>query len=184
MAQPQVAPEENAYRISAELAGQVRLAVQARDQDRLVSLLDPLHPADVADLLEQVDPELRRDAVSLLGGHLDSEVVSELGESLQGELLAQLPPQQLEEVVRDLESDDVVDLVEDLESEQQQAVLNAMDEVDRAVVETLASVSGGLRRQVDAARSREGFRSIGTSEPQLITCVRSPACPNSSTTSS
>ena len=135
MAQPQIAPEENAYRITAELVGQVRQAVQAQDQGRLVRLLDPLHAADVADLLEQVDPELRRDAVSLLGGHLEGEVVSELGESLQGELLAQLPPQQLEEVVRDLESDDVVDLVEDLGSEQQQAVLDAMDEVDRAVVE-------------------------------------------------
>ena len=135
MAQPQMAAEENAYRITAELVGQVRQAVQAQDQGQLVRLLDPLHVADIADLLEQVDPELRRDAVSLLGEHLDSEVVSELGESLQAELLAQLPPRQLEEVVRDLESDDVVDIVEDLGTEQQQAVLNAMDEVDRAVVE-------------------------------------------------
>ena len=135
MAQPHMAAEENAYRITAELVGQVRQAVQAQDQGRLVGLLDPLHAADVADLLEQVDPELRRDVVSLLGEHLDSEVISELGESLQGELLAQLQPQQLEEVVRDLESDDVVDIVEDLGTEQQQAVLDAMDEVDRAVVE-------------------------------------------------
>ena len=135
MAQPQMAAEENAYRITAELAGQVRKAVQDRDQDRLVGLLDPLHVADIADLLEQVGPELRRDAVSLLGEHLDSEVISEVDESLQEELLAQLPPQQLEEVVRDLDSDDVVDLVEDLGTEQQQAVLNALDEVDRAVVE-------------------------------------------------
>ena len=134
MAQPQMAAEENAYRITAELVGQVRQAVHAQDQGRLVGLLDPLHVADIADLLEQVDPELRRDVVSLLDEHLDSEVISELGESLQGELLAQLRPQQLEEVVRDLESDDVVNLVEDLGTEQQQAVLNAMDEVDRAVV--------------------------------------------------
>ena len=135
MAQPQMAAEENAYRITSELVGQVRQAVQAQDQGQLVRQLDPLHAADIADLLEQVDPELRRDAVSLLGEHLESEVISELGDSLQGELIAQLPPQQLEEVVRDLESDDVVDIVEDLGTEQQQAILNAMDEVDRAVVE-------------------------------------------------
>ena len=95
MAQPQMAADENAYRITAELAGQVRRAVQRQDQDRLVGLLDPLHVADIADLLEQVDPELRKDAVSLLGEHLDSEVISEVDESLQEELLAQLLPQQL-----------------------------------------------------------------------------------------
>ena len=135
MAQAQAASGENAYRITAELTGQVKEAVQAQDQDCLVALLDALHVADIADLFEQIDPELRRDAVALWGGHFDSEVISELDESIQEELLSQLPRERLKEVVRDLESDDVVDLVEDLGAEQRREVLSALNDVDRAVVE-------------------------------------------------
>ena len=135
MAQAQAASGENAYRITAELTGQVKEAVQAQDQDCLVALLDALHVADIADLFEQIDPELRRDAVALWGRHFDSEVISELDESIQEELLSQLPRERLKEVVRDLESDDVVDLVEDLGAEQQREVLSALNDVDRAVVE-------------------------------------------------
>ena len=75
------------YRSPAELVGQIRSAVQDGDQAQLVRLLEPLHEADIADILEQVDPELRRDAVALWGRHFDSDVLSELDEPIQQELV-------------------------------------------------------------------------------------------------
>ena len=45
----------------------------------------------------------------------------------------------LAEAVRELESDDVVDLVEDLEEPQQEAILGALDDADRVVVEQALS---------------------------------------------
>ena len=107
---------DDSYRITADLVDNVKFAVEANDQARLVSLLEQLHEADIADLLEQVDPELRRAVVDLWGRHFDSDVLSEVDESIQEELLTQFPPDQLAEVVRDLDSDDVVDLVEDLDA--------------------------------------------------------------------
>ena len=123
------------YRIPAELAGQIRTAVQDGDQAQLVRLLEPMHEADIADILEQVDPELRRDAVALWGRHFDSDVLSELDEAIRQELVAQLAPEHLADAVRELDSDDVVDLVEDLDTEQVEAVLDALDDADRAIVE-------------------------------------------------
>jgi len=69
------------------------------------------------------------------GGGIDSEVLSELDEALREDIIDGLAPEALAQVVRDLESDDVVDLVEDLGEPQQEAVLDALADADRAVVE-------------------------------------------------
>ena len=126
---------DGAFPITAELVASIREAVEARDRAQLLKLLDPIHVADIADLLEQVDPDLRRKLVGIWGENFDSEVLAEVDELIQPELVSQLSPMQLAEAVRDLDSDDVVDLLEDLEADQAQAVLSALDDVDRAVVE-------------------------------------------------
>jgi magnesium transporter len=46
-----------------------------------------------------------------------------------------LAPQVLAEAVRDLETDDVVDLIEDLDEPQQEVILDALEDSDRAAVE-------------------------------------------------
>jgi magnesium transporter len=97
--------------------------------------MDPLHPADIADLLEQMDGGTRRAAVSLYDKEFDGDILSELDDGLRQEIISYLRPDVLIEAVRDLESDDVVDLIEDLESENQTAVLDALDDSDRLAVE-------------------------------------------------
>ena len=69
------------------------------------------------------------------GDYFDSEVLSEIDESIQPKLVSHLSSMQLVNAVRDLDSDDVVDLLEDLEADQAHAVLSALDDGDRAVVE-------------------------------------------------
>lgn len=113
----------------------VRAALEAGDAGRLRALLGPLHAADIADLLEQVEGGLRREIVLLAPDVVDGDVLSDLDESLREEVIEALPPGQLAEAVRDLDSDDVVDLIEDLGAPQQEAVLDALEDVDRAAVE-------------------------------------------------
>jgi len=117
----------------------IRLAVAAGDKQRLGELLEPLHPADVADLLEQVDSGHRREILLLGAQFFDGSVLSELDEGLREEVISFLPPEVLSEAVRELESDDVVDLVEDLEEPQQQAILEALGVPERVAVEQALS---------------------------------------------
>ncbi|MEL6798617.1 MAG: magnesium transporter [Pseudomonadota bacterium] len=128
-------PPEHDYALSNEVVGAVHLAVATGDQARLRDLLDPLHAADIADLLEQVPTGERREILLLASDVVDGEVLSELDESLREEVIAFLPQEALGEAVRDLESDDVVDLIEDLEAPQQEALLDALDDADRVAVE-------------------------------------------------
>ena len=113
----------------------VRAAVEHEDVTRLHMLLDPLHPADIADLLEQVSDGLRSRLLHMWKGGIVGDVLSELDESIREDIIDGLNATELADAVRDLDSDDVVDLLEDLDEPQQEAILDALDDAERMVVE-------------------------------------------------
>lgn len=148
--------EEEDYGLDGELVDRILAAADAGDAGRLTELLEPLHAADIADLLEQVGGNERRQIVRLWGREIDGEVLTELDESIREEVIAALPREVLAEAVRELDSDDVVDLIEDLEEPQQEAILKVLDEPDRAAVEqslTYPEYSAGrlMQREVVTA---------------------------------
>jgi len=110
-------------------------AVDAGDGARLGEELAGLHPADIADLLEQISDAERAAFVGLWDGAGVGEVLSELDEGLREEVIGALEPAALSAAVRDLETDDLVDLVEDLEAAQRASILEALKPRDRYAVE-------------------------------------------------
>ena len=130
-----IAAAEGDYEIDRDILRQVRIAVAANDAAHLTRLLEPLHAADIADLLEQVDDETRVELVQLYGREFDGEILSELDEGIREEVIEALHPEVLTEAVRELETDDVVDLIEDLDAPQQAAILDALEAPDRIAVE-------------------------------------------------
>ena len=110
-------------------------AVEAGDSASLQALLKPLHPADVADLLEQIGADDRRALLALWAGEIDGDILSEISDSIREEVIEWLPPDVVAEAVRDLDTDDVVDILEDLEEPAQEAILSALERADRVAVE-------------------------------------------------
>ncbi|PIE15551.1 MAG: magnesium transporter [Rhodobacterales bacterium] len=110
-------------------------AVEDQDSAELDHLLEPLHSADIADMLEQISEPQRRALLQLWKGGMEGEILSDLDEGLRSEVIRDLAPEELAEAVRDLETDDVVDLIEDLDGDQQGAVLRALEASDRVAVE-------------------------------------------------
>src|SRR5699024_6722661 len=53
-------------------------AVDTQNAARLDELLEPLHAADVADLVEQISPPERRELVALWGKNINGAILSEL----------------------------------------------------------------------------------------------------------
>ncbi len=150
--------EEETFGLSARVFDEVLDAVEANDARTLDELLGQMHPADVADLLEQLDGRDRKALLSLWKGGMDGEILSELNESLREEVIQSLAPQELAEAVRELESDDVVDLVEYLDEAQQEAVLGALHAADRVAVEKALAYpeeSAGRLMQVEVVRAPE-----------------------------
>ena len=148
--------EDEPGRLDDRKTAQIREAVADEDVERLTELVDPLHAADIADLLEQLDSPERLQLVRLYGREFDGEILSELGDGVREEVIAALHPEVLQEAVRELESDDVVDLLEDLEEDQRAAILEALRPSDRMAVEralTYPEYSAGrlMQREVLAA---------------------------------
>ena len=126
-------------RLDADRVRAFEEAAEAGDVEALAALAEPLHPADIADLLEQLAPETRLSVLRTAPALVDGDVLSELEEGLREEVIEGMRPEDLAEAVRDLESDDVVDLIEDLEDAQQQEILDVLEASDRVAVEQALS---------------------------------------------
>jgi magnesium transporter len=127
--------DDDAYALGRKDVARVLYAVDCEDRDQLLALIEPMHAADIADLLEQVNAFDRGRLIRLYGQEFDGEILSELEETLREEVMEALSPQVLADAVRDLETDDVVDLIEDLDEPQQEAILDVLEDSDRAAVE-------------------------------------------------
>jgi magnesium transporter len=126
---------EGSYKLERSDVTAVVNAVERGDQGLLSMLMDPMHPADIADLLEQISTVERRKLIHLYDREFDGEILSELDESIRDEVIAILRPEVLADAVRELESDDVVDLIEDMNVTQQDVILDALEDSDRVAVE-------------------------------------------------
>lgn len=126
---------EDAYELDRKRVAQILFALDRDERETLVELMEPLHPADIADLLEQINAFDRGRLIRLYDKEFDGDILSELDELIREEVIAALTPQVLADAVRDLDSDDVVDLLEDLEEPQQEAILDALEDSDRVAVE-------------------------------------------------
>ncbi|WP_226781781.1 magnesium transporter [Oceaniglobus trochenteri] len=131
--------DEDAYALDRRAVAAILDAVELGDAEALTRLMEPLHAADIADLLEQIDSGDRQRLIVLYGKEFDGEILSELDEGIREEVIAALSPQVLSDAVREMESDDVVDLLEDLEKPQQDAILEVLEAADRLAVERALS---------------------------------------------
>lgn len=114
-------------------------AVEAGDDETARRLVQPLHPADVADLIELARSDEREGLVKALAGIISPDVLAEMNDYVREGLLDEMEPQQVADIAGQLDTDDAVALIEDLDRDEQQAVLRAMEPDDRAAVEEALS---------------------------------------------
>ncbi len=117
----------------------IEAALEAEDEGEVRALAKPLHPADIADLFEQVSAEQRSKLAAALGPDLNAEVLAELNDWVRDEIVGELAPAQVAEAVAEMDTDDAVALIEELEPAEQEAVLDELSADDRVAIETALS---------------------------------------------
>jgi magnesium transporter len=127
--------EEELYGPSEELLENVSAALAEGDIPQVEALIEDLHPADVADLIEHLEPDERKLFVEITRHVIEAETISHLDETVRDEVVEQLGPQAVAEVVGELDTDDAVELLEDLEPERQQEVLESMPAEERVLLQ-------------------------------------------------
>ncbi len=129
--------EEN--RLKPEFVDAVRDAIEEGDESLAYDLVEPLHPADIADLLELLQRDERRQLAAAITDLMTGDVIAELNDYVRDDMIEALSPEALAEIAEQLDTDDAVQLIEDMEPEDQAAVLAEMEPEDRAAIESALS---------------------------------------------
>ena len=126
-------------RLTRDYVDRVLDAVEDGNLNEVRRLVEPLHEADIADLLELTPSERRGELALSLGDLMSAEVLAEVNDYVREDIIDALPAAQVAGLAGQLDSDDAVAIIEDMEAEDQQAVLAELDPEDRAVIEDALS---------------------------------------------
>ena len=114
-------------------------AVEAGDFEEARARVEPLHPADIADLIELTPAEDRAALASAIADRIDGDVLAEMHDWVRDALVDALEPRQIADIAAELDTDDAVAIIEDLDADDQREVLRALDPDDRAAIEEALS---------------------------------------------
>ncbi len=129
--------EEN--RLKPQFVDSVVDALDRGDESVAYDLVEPLHPADIADLFELLERDRRRQLAAAITDLMTGEVIAELNDYVRDDMIEALPPEAVAGIAEQLDTDDAVQLIEDLEPEDQRAILAEMEPEDRAAIESALS---------------------------------------------
>ncbi len=126
-------------RLKPEFVRRVKEALEKGETDAVYDMVEPLHPADIADLFELVDQDERLSLARAINDQMSVEVIAELNDYVRELLVEELPAGIIADIAEQLETDDAVAMIEDLDEADQQAVLAELEPEDRAAIETALS---------------------------------------------
>jgi len=109
----------------------LRLALDQGTRRQVGRLVNALHPAEIASLLESLPPAQRQIVWDLVDPELEGEVLVELAEEVRASLIREMEPEELVAAAEDLELDDLAILVRDLPETVHQQILRSLDAQDR-----------------------------------------------------
>jgi len=111
-------------------------------------LVNSMHPAEIASLLESLPPAQRQVVWDLVDPEIDGEVLVELNEEVRADLIRDMEDEDLVAATENLEVDDLADLLRELPEHVHRQVLRSMDSRDRerlnAVLAYEPDTAGGL----------------------------------------
>lgn len=110
--------------------------------------LEELHPADVADILEQLDPKQRAEVFQHLDDAQAGDAISEMEDEFQADIIDGLDEKRASRLLGDMDPDDAADIVADLPYEKAETLLRLMGVENAADIRKLLGykedTAGGL----------------------------------------
>lgn len=138
------------FELNKEFVEELQLAIQERSDESIKSMVSELHPADVAEILGELEPDDAHYLFNLLPSELTADAIIELEEDDREELLEDLSGQEIAHAVIDhMDSDDAADIISELPEEKQDEVLSNISDIEQAgdIVDLLnydPDTAGGL----------------------------------------
>ncbi len=120
-----------------EIVENVRYLLEVQDEPKIMNFIIDTHPADLADIMREMDDEERLQLFKFLETETASEVLLEFDDVTREQIVNRLETSRLSEIVDEMDSDDATDVVASLPDDVAESVLTSIGGQDRFEVEKL-----------------------------------------------
>jgi magnesium transporter len=137
------------FELSEELIEKIEYLIEQKNDAELQLHLEEVHPADIAEILSELDIEEAIYIVKLLDSEKTSEALMELEDGVRERILDSLSPKEIAEELEEMDTDDAADIISELSEDRQQKVIAQILDEEHAdnIVELLRydeDSAGGL----------------------------------------
>jgi magnesium transporter len=131
-----------------KLVSEIEVLLQRNDSAALRAYLSDLHPSDLAEVIEQFEPDVGARLLALSNAEDAAEALDEMEAPLQRDVLASMSQPQIAGIIDEMPDDDLADLVGDLGEDQAQRLLSLLDVHDakelRKLLQYPEDTAGGI----------------------------------------
>ena len=120
------------FKISKELIQELEQLIQSKDDQQLGVLLNDLHHADIAEVLDELDFDEATYIFKVLDSEKTAEILLELEDDLREKILSRLSPKEIAEELDELETNDAADIIAELSQSKKQEVISELQDVEHA----------------------------------------------------
>jgi magnesium transporter len=138
------------FELTKDYLSELNALIDNKNSKSVMSFIEDCHPADIAEILDQLDFENASFLFELLEDEIAADVLIELEDDLREELLKIHSPKEIaEEFVDNLDSDDAADIISELPENKKQEVISHIEDQEHAsdIVDLLnydEDTAGGL----------------------------------------
>mgnify|MGYP000169439454 FL=1 len=127
------------FQLTADYIEQVARLIVNKEDLAIKSLLQDVHFADIADLLEELNSKQATYLIKLLESEITSEALMELDEDVREKILKRLSPEEIAQELEEMDTDDAADVVAELDDHIQKEVIGKIEDETHAsdIVELL-----------------------------------------------
>ena len=109
--------------------------IESRNVEFINQTLKNLHEADVANLIENLNPDTRTKLIEIESFNIEPEIFIELNESVQSEVLQLLSIESLAKIIKRLESDNAIKILENVSKDIKEKVLEKLPPKDKFLLQ-------------------------------------------------
>jgi len=156
------------FKITKESIQQIQQLIAEEKNDALLNLLEDVHYADIAEIVEELNSYQATYLIKLLDSDKTSDVIAELDEDTREKIFSKLSTKEIAEEIDELDTDDAADIIAELPEEQKEEVISQLEDVEHAkeIVELLRydeNTAGGLMAK-ELVKVNENWN--------VLTCVK------------
>lgn len=158
------------FELTRELIEEIRWLIDQKDEALLSDILKDMHPADIAEIYEELSIEEAKFLYFLLDDDTAADVLIELEEDDRLRFLKALPSEVIaRRFIGRMDSDDAADVIAELDEDRQKEVLSYLEDISMA-----GDIVDLLNYDEDTAGSLMAKELIKVKESwNIVTCLRS-----------